>query len=340
MNSLKKLMRYLLIAPFLCTANGLFMLAFGGLDNHSPADAPKSYKEFKSHLVKAKSGDSYAQYVVFLAYYDGSVVARDFVAADAWGTLAAKQGLAKAQFWLGYMHYHYDVEPAPIGERDPDYKKAFYWFQLGAKQGQSGSQYHLGRMYENGWGTTIDHHQAIYWYELAAKQDHLNAIDSFNKIHKRYELFEEYLTQAKTDDAQAQWQICQACIDGRINTESELIGSASIDKNLIKEYCNHPITWGISAARQGLYQAQYRLGYYYLHGKGVAKNIEQALYWLKLSAESPDNYGRTENYLGDIYQNGNGVEKNINEAIYWYERAAQKGRGDAKDQLKKLRGQQ
>jgi len=334
----KKRVLSLLLTPLLLAIWPFFKLAFGGLDNRSPADAPKSKKEFKQHLIKAKSGEAYSEYIVCLGYYDGVYVEHDFVAAMAWCQLAAEQGLSQAQFYLGYMHWH-GYEPAPSGKREPNYRKAFYWFNLGAKQGQSGSQYYLARLYENGRGTALDHNQALYWYQQAAQQRYAFAGQKINQIHERYQQFEQSLIQAKAGDAKAQWQVCSSCIAGRIKIESEIF-PVRIDKNLIKQHCNNAINLGIAAAKQGLNEAQAELGDYYLHGKGVKKDIEQGLYWLKLSADNPDNYGGTELYLGNAYRDGKGVAQNTAQAIYWYERAAAKGRGDAKDYLKQLREQQ
>jgi len=296
-----------------------------------PFDAPKSQQEFAEHLLLAEKGEAYSQYVVCLAYYDGRVIKeKNFDAAISWCTLAANQGLAKAQFYLGSFYRYGLMGPGQTVERDAE--KAFYWFKLAANQGSRAAQNELGEMYE----IRGDHTQAIEWYRLAG------SIRKIEEIRRRYAQFEEYVRLAKTGDAQAQFKVFFGCIDGFINNgKSDYRESiyGNLDITLLKEYCDNPLELGISAANQGLSQAQFYLGRYYLHGNWVVeKNIEQALYWFRLNAEH-ENDGSTEYYLGNAYRNGEGVEKNLDQAIYWYELAVQKRNPYAIRKLKELREQ-
>jgi len=313
---------------------GFSLSIMAGLDHRPHPDAPKSQREFSRYLALTKGGDAQAQYVICIAYYDGRLIDRDFVAAAAWCRLAAEQGLAKAQYYMGYFYLQ------ELGvERDN--KKARYWLELAANQGQSNAQNQLGKIYENGIGVIRDHKKAMQWYQLAANQGNMLAASAMREISRRYWQFEEYLNLAKTGDSRAQFKVCFACVDGFINNEKSnherVYGN--LDKNLIKEHCTNPIAWGIAAANQGFGQSQYYLGQFYLHGHGVEKNIEQALYWFKLSAEN-ETHGGTENYLGDAYKKGEGVEQNRDEAIYWYELAAKKGNSYARRELEAIRNEQ
>jgi len=296
-----------------------------------PRDAPKTQQEFIEHLALAEKGEAYSQYVVCLAYYDGRVIKEtNYATALDWCTLAANQGLAKAQFYMGYFYLDSGLRMSKVIERNTE--KALYWFQLAAEQGDNHARYKIGEIYEN----RRNHTKAIEWYELAGAR---NAIEALNK---RYQQFEAYVTLANAGDAEAQFSIFYACINGFINNgKSDYRESVygNIDTDLIKEHCSDPVTLGILAANQGYYPAQYYLGRFYLHGNGVEKDIEQALYWFQLAAEN-ENHGGAEDYLGDAYKNGNGVEKNINQAIYWYELAAKKGNPYARTKLRQLRGEQ
>jgi len=313
---------------------GFSLSVMAGSDYRPHPDAPKSQREFARYLALAKGGDAQAQYVICIAYYDGTPIDRDFVAAAAWCRLAAEQGLAKAQYYMGYFYLkEFGVER--------DTEKARHWLELAANQGHSNAQNQLGKIYENGIGVIRDHKKAIQWYQLSANQGNMLAASAMREIPRRYRQFEEYLNLAKAGDAKAQFKVFFACIDGFINNEKSNHESVygNLDKNLIKEHCTDYIAWGIAAANQGFNQAQFYLGRYYLHGQGVEKDIEQALYWFQLAAEN-ENHGGAEDYLGDAYKNGNGVEKNINQAIYWYELAAKKGNPYARTKLRQLRGEQ
>ena len=69
----------------------------------------------------------------------------DYKEAVKWYRLAAEQGDAKAQYYLGAM---YDK-----GQGVPqDHKEAVKWHRLSAEQGFAKGQYYLGVMYGNGRG--------------------------------------------------------------------------------------------------------------------------------------------------------------------------------------------
>ena len=40
--------------------------------------------------------------------------------------------------------------------------------------------------------------------------------------------------------------------------------------------------------------------------------------------------------LALMYENGNGIEKDMNQAIYWYKKSAEQGDEDAQNKLKEL----
>ena len=76
-------------------------------------------------------------------------------------TLAAEQGIAKAQFSLGVMY--------AFGEGVPqDYKTAVKWYTLAAEQGNAGAQNNLGLMYGTGRGVIQDNVYAHMWLNIAA----------------------------------------------------------------------------------------------------------------------------------------------------------------------------
>jgi hypothetical protein len=80
-----------------------------------------------------------------------------------WLRLAADQGFASAQLYLGLM---YD-----LGHGVPqDYQEAVPWYRLAAGQGHFYAQYNLGGMYGLGRGVPQDYVQAHLWYNLAASQ--------------------------------------------------------------------------------------------------------------------------------------------------------------------------
>ena len=72
----------------------------------------------------------------------------------------AEQGLAEAQFNLGWMY----VKGLGVTQ---DYKEAVKWFRLAAEQGYTFAQQDLGKMYEKGEGVIQDNVIAYMWYSIA-----------------------------------------------------------------------------------------------------------------------------------------------------------------------------
>lgn len=74
-------------------------------------------------------------------------------------------------------------------------------------------------------------------------------------------------------------------------------------------------------------EAQYRLGWLYAKGLGLAVNEASAVYWWKLAA----NLGHADALfrLGWAYEHGEGTEKDISQAMQYYMEAARHGQEDA-----------
>lgn len=76
-------------------------------------------------------------------------------------------------------------------------------------------------------------------------------------------------------------------------------------------------------ARQGVPEAQRKIGVMYRHGLGVEKNDEKAIYWYHQAAQN--GLVRAQNSLGVMYRFGMGVKRNPKEAAHWLQAAAAQG---------------
>ena len=85
--------------------------------------------------------------------------------ADRWLRLAAMQGDAEAQFWLGSAY-----ERGLFGTTD--YREARTWLRKSAEQDLPWAQLALGQMYEGGEGVPENESLAADWYRKAA--DHFS----------------------------------------------------------------------------------------------------------------------------------------------------------------------
>jgi TPR repeat protein len=79
----------------------------------------------------------------------------------------------------------------------------------------------------------------------------------------------------------------------------------------------------LAEAQKGDSEAQGWCGYMYLLGKGVSKDLGEALKWYRKGADQGDNLAL--NGLGYMYQYGKGVSKDLQEAVKFYGKAAEQG---------------
>lgn len=89
--------------------------------------------------------------------------------------IAADQGNAAAQFYLGNCYYY------GHGEQQ-DYQKAVEWYSKAAEQGHAEAQFMLGICFEDVAGIQKDIKQAIKWYRKAAKQGNEAAIGALDRL--------------------------------------------------------------------------------------------------------------------------------------------------------------
>ena len=78
-------------------------------------------------------------------------------------------------------------------------------------------------------------------------------------------------------------------------------------------------------------QCYWFTGFFYAYEISAEKNLEQAIYWYKLSVERNNVFA--QNNLGYYYQNGIGVEKDEQKAVEWYKKAAEQGYASAQFNL-------
>jgi TPR repeat protein len=153
--------------------------------------------------AEAQSGHREAQYLVALMYGEGLLVPKDFAAARSWMLKSAEQGYVPAQGAMGEMYLINVRDNGPIpdyadadrwlrlaatqGDADAqfwlgtgyergwfggiDYREALKWLRKAAAQGEPNAQLSLGQMYEDGEGVPESDSLAASWYRRAA--DHI-----------------------------------------------------------------------------------------------------------------------------------------------------------------------
>jgi hypothetical protein len=91
----------------------------------------------------------------------------------------------------------------------------------------------------------------------------------------------------------------------------------------------------IEEAKAGDPKAQYRLGYDYYLGHGIAQDFAQAAVWWRKSADQ--GFAFAQNNLGVLYNSGKGVPQSYSEAYFWQNLAAARSNGDLQVQFAKNR---
>lgn len=88
-------------------------------------------------------------------------------------------------------------------------------------------------------------------------------------------------------------------------------------------------------ARAGNPVAQYKLGYNYYLGHGIAQDYSQAAIWWRKAAEQ--GYADAQNNLGVLYNSGKGVPQSFSEAYFWQNLAAARSNGPMQAEFAKNR---
>ena len=87
------------------------------------------------------------------------------------------------------------------------------------------------------------------------------------------------------------------------------------------------LEWWRKGAEAGDGRAMANLAVCYRLGNGVDRNLAQALAWCRKGVEAGD--GRAMANLGFFYERGEGVERDLGQALAWYRKAAEAGDGAA-----------
>lgn len=224
------------------------------------------------------------------------------------------------------------------------YAEALPLFQSLAEQGNAEAQYKLGLM---SWDDT----QKIYWYKKAAEQGYADAQINLGSMY--------YWGKgvAKDDTLSAYWYN-----KFEANVEKKEYMSQRADDLYDQGQYAEALPLYLHLAEQSNAEAQYRLGFMFLIGNGVAKDKIKSAYWYNKFYESigmekhilqranalyeQNQYAEalplylhlaeqgnvdvdTKVKLGFIYRIGD----NDAQSVYWYKKAAEQGNAEAQYEL-------
>ena len=129
--------------------------------------------EFDEMKALAEQGLAAAQYNLGFMYAFGRGVPKNDAEAVKWYRKAADQGDADAQYNLGVMYGNGRGVP----ENDAE---AVKWWLKAADQGDANAQYNLGNMYYRGDGVPENNIRAYVWWSMAKTQGNTGAATNIN----------------------------------------------------------------------------------------------------------------------------------------------------------------
>ena len=129
--------------------------------------------EFDETKALAEQGVAAAQFNLGFMYRNGEGVPENDAEAVKWYRKASDQGLAEAQYSLGFM---YDTGSG-VPENDAE---AVKWYRKAAAQGAADAQYNLGLMYAYGEGVPENNIRAYVWWSTAKTQGHADAASNID----------------------------------------------------------------------------------------------------------------------------------------------------------------
>ena len=118
---------------------------------------------FAQTVLAAKMGIAEAQFALGLCYHNGGGVAKDDMEAVKWFRKAAEQSHADAQYNLGVCYR----DGQGVAQDDAE---AVKWWLKAAEQGSASAQFNLGVRYREGKGVAKNEAEAAKWYRKAAEQ--------------------------------------------------------------------------------------------------------------------------------------------------------------------------
>lgn len=300
-------------------------------------DAAIKYWSHAAHF-----GHGEAAYHVGFLLLEGTEVEQNLKLGITYMEMAACSGCTEAQAYYG------DCYMNSIGvERDS--LRAIEWWKKAGEAGHAGAQYCLTCNYY----MANDNDSTIYWGEKPGCRD---------SSLVQYCVGMAYYCKDNTEEAKNWWEkaagqnqpdACwgMACIEWENDSITAFLylrkaadlghpdaindmGFMYLNGYIVEKDINKAINYFKSAADAGYVDAYSNLGIiYYWKEYGLKDRRKAAEYWRR-GAElgTPD----CQYYYGYILKKGHGVKKDKQEAIRWYKLAAQNGSEEAKEELQKM----
>jgi len=264
-----------------------------------------NYEEaFKWWKQSAELGNRWARADLGHAYLRGEGTPQDLDQAEYWLTKAAEQGVDSAQRHLAEVYIrkgdtdnsqkaieamerkanngNTDAmnELASLYNNMGNYDEAFKWWKQSAELGNRNAQDDLGRLYMWGQGVPANLGLAEYWLTKAVDAGNEWAANSLGELYVEagsYPTALKWFNRA-LESSHAQLRVSAMTSIGRLYQKE-----GDTRKSVI---------WWQQAAELGDSSAQSELGYAYLNGNGISRDLELAKKWLTLAADQGNEWAQ------------------------------------------------
>lgn len=235
-----------------------------------------------------------------------------------WLGLAAQQGEATAQCWLGACCA--EGRGVPV-----DKTMAVRWYEAAANQGHARAQSNLGACYSEGVGVARDIMRAVKWWEAASAGGEAAA---------QYRLGMLYATgideteagtgvPLKVDD-DAAFRYFRAAAEQGFSAAYSWLGECYSEGRGCEQSDENAYACFAAGAVEGDAEAQYAVGIRLLAGKGVEIDREAGAQWLEMAARA--GHARSQARFGWSWVNGEtGASPDLGAAKHWWAMAAAQG---------------
>jgi TPR repeat protein len=263
-------------------------------------------------VAAARKGDSHAQYLMGIRYYDGDGVRPNFDKAFEFFEKAARAKHAGALRELGRIY-------ADFAEFDSTaLRKAFDYYKQASDLGDASGAGHFAEMHRTGIGAPLRPDIAETYYLRAIELDPTFAA-AYNNLST---IYEERLSGVRWNgggsatelEALVLKNVGEAANRGlavaKVNLGRFYLKGDIVPKDIEKAYLLFD-----EAAADGLAVAHYELAIMHEKGIGVPVTYSEALYHYRLAAL--EGHQSSLDKLIDSYTAGHGVEVDLDRAAFW-----------------------
>lgn len=206
----------------------------------------------------------------------------------------------------------------------PNAEQGMKWMRRAAAEKAVNAAWVLATNYRTGIGTHVDYDRALYWYTMAMARQAKRAAKLVGDTlaGSPFVSYMQGIKAYNAKDFDAALKDFKAVEKAKVVDGKVMTGVIYCNR----DYSKYNIKKGIKLLTEASAtspQALYLLANLYEGGKDVAKDMATAVELMRKAADA--GYAPAECGLGDMYYEGRGVEKDLDQAVKYYGLALEQG---------------